>query len=119
MISFWFTKGGGCVDEQDAVSDVYERYLGRVRFLSLDVRDDRGSVRDLIRERGWRMPVGFDRDGAVAGIYRVGGCPTFAYVFPGGTLQSASAGELSVGGLSDRIRQLLRLTRDAEAGGRG
>ena len=67
VISFWFTKGGGCVDQQDAVSDVYERYRGRVGFLSLDVRDDRGSVRDLIRERGWQMPVGFDRDGAVAG----------------------------------------------------
>ena len=41
------------------------------------------------------MPVGYDRDGAVAGLYRVGGCPTFAYAYPGGTLQSASIGELS------------------------
>ena len=41
------------------------------------------------------MPVGFDRDGAVAGLYRVGGCPTFAYVYPGGTLQSASIGDLT------------------------
>ena len=30
------------------------------------------------------MPVGYDRDGAVASLYRVGGCPTFAYVYPGG-----------------------------------
>ena len=43
------------------------------------------------------MPVGYDRDGAVAGLYRVGGCPTFAYVYPGGTLQSASIGELTAG----------------------
>ena len=41
------------------------------------------------------MPVGYDRDGAVAGLYRVGGCPTFAYVYPGGTLESASIGELT------------------------
>ena len=41
------------------------------------------------------MPVGYDRDGAVASLYRVGGCPTFAYVYPGGTLQSASIGELT------------------------
>ena len=88
-------KATDCVDQQDVVSGVYERYRGRVGFLSLDVRDDRDTVRDLVRERGWKMPVGFDRDGAVAGLYRVGGCPTFAYVYPGGTLQSASIGDLT------------------------
>ena len=41
------------------------------------------------------MPVGYDRDGAVASLYQVGGCPTFAYVYPGGTLQSASIGDLT------------------------
>ena len=118
VISFWFTKGGGCVDQQDAVSDVYARYLGRVRFLSLDVRDDRGSVRDLVRERGWQMPVGFDRDGAVAALYRVGGCPTFAYVYPGGTLQSASIGDLTSAQLGARVEDLLRATAAAQGGRR-
>jgi hypothetical protein len=118
VISFWFSKGDGCVDQQDVVSDVYERYRGQVRFLSLDIRDDRGSVRDLIRERGWKMPVGFDRDGAVAGLYRVGGCPTFAYVYPGGTLESAGIGELSEAQLGSRVEGLLRATKRAEGGGR-
>ena len=117
VISFWFTKGDGCVDQQDVVSDVYARYRGRVEFLSLDVRDDRGSVRELIRERGWRMPVGFDRDGAVASLYRVGGCPTFAYVYPGGTLQDAGIGELSAAELGARVERLLRATEAAEGGG--
>jgi len=118
VISFWFTKGDDCVEQQDVVSEVYERYGGRVGFLSLDVRDDRGSVRDLIRERDWKMPVGFDRDGAVAGLYRLGGCPTFAYVYPGGTLQSAGIGVLTVAQLSSRVEALLRATERAEGGGR-
>jgi hypothetical protein len=116
VISFWFSKGGNCVEQQDAVSRVYARYRGRVRFLSLDIRDERETVRKLIRERGWKMPVGYDRDGAVAGLYRVGGCPTFAYVYPGGTLQSASIGKLTVAGLSAKVDELLRATRAAEAG---
>ena len=95
VISFWFTKGGDCADQQDVVDAVYRRYRGRVNFLSLDVRDDRDTVRELIRQHGWKMPVGYDRDGAVASLYKVGGCPTFAYVYPGGTLQSASIGELT------------------------
>lgn len=115
LISFWFSKGGDCVDQQDVVSRVYGRYRGRVSFLSLDVRDERGTVRDLARRRGWKMPVGYDRDGAVAGLYRVGGCPTFAYVYPGGVLQDASIGELDEAQLGRRVERLLRATRAAEA----
>jgi hypothetical protein len=119
VISFWFTQGGGCVAQQDVVSEVFERYRGRVGFLSVDVRDDRETVRDLVRERHWRMPVGFDRDGAVAALYRVGGCPTFAYVYPGGTLQSAGIGDLTAGQLGARVGALLRATRAVESRGRG
>jgi hypothetical protein len=61
------------------------------------------------------MPVGYDRDGAGASLYRVGGCPTFAYVYPGGTLESASIGNLDARGLSERIERLLKATRRAEA----
>ena len=85
-------------------------------FLSLNVRDDRDTVRDLIHERHWQMPVGYDRDGAVASLYRVGGCPTFAYVYPGGTLQSASVGILSSQQLGARLDSLLRATAAAERG---
>jgi hypothetical protein len=114
VISFWFSKGGDCVDQQDVVNRVFSRYRGRVSFLSLDIRDDRDTVRELIRQRGWAMPVGYDRDGAVASLYRVGGCPTFAYAYPGGTLQSAGIGNLSGGELSDRVERLLRASRAAE-----
>lgn len=115
VISFWFSKGGDCADQQDVVSQVYSRYRGRVSFLSLDIRDDRDTVRDLIRRRRWTMPVGYDRDGAVAGLYRIGGCPTFAYAYPGGTLESASAGNLDARGLGERIERLLRATQRAES----
>lgn len=116
VISFWFSKGSGCVDQQDVVERVYRRYRGRVGFLSLDIRDDRDRLRELIGERDWTMPVGYDRDGAVAGLYGVGGCPTFAYVFPGGTLQSASIGDLTVTELNDRVDRLLAATAKAEGG---
>lgn len=117
VLSFWFSRGGGtCVRQQDAVSRAYERYRGRVSFLSLDVRDDRDTVRELIRTHRWRMPVGYDRDGAVAALYRVGLCPTFAYAYPGGTLQDASIGELTAAQLDSHIRSLLRATRAAESG---
>jgi thiol-disulfide isomerase/thioredoxin len=116
VLSFWFTKGGDCAAQQDVVDAVSRRYRGRVNFLSVDIRDDRDTLRELVRQHGWRMPVGYDRDGAVASLYRVGGCPTFAYAFPGGTLQSASSGELDAAQLRRRVDDLLAATRVAEAG---
>jgi hypothetical protein len=115
VISFWFTKGGGCVDQQDVVQRVFQRYRGEVGFLSLDIRDDRDTLRDLVRQHGWTMPVGYDRDGAVGSLYGVGGCPTFAYVYPGGTLQSATIGDLDVAQLSHHVDRLLEATARAEA----
>lgn len=115
VISFWFTKGGdSCVEQQDVVDRIYGRYREQVNFLSLNVRDDRDTVRDLVRTRAWEMPVGYDRDGAVAGLYKVAGCPTFAYAYPGGTLESAGVGELTVGQLGARVERLLEGTRAAE-----
>jgi thiol-disulfide isomerase/thioredoxin len=116
VISFWFSPGGNCVEQQDVVDRVARRYGGRVSFLSLDIRDDRDTVRELVDRRGWEMPVGYDRDGAVASLYRIGGCPTFAYVYPGGTLQDASIGELTARQLEARTDGLLQATRVAEAG---
>ncbi|HYJ22961.1 MAG TPA: TlpA disulfide reductase family protein [Solirubrobacterales bacterium] len=117
VISFWFTKGGDCADQQDVVDAAYRRYRGRVNFLSLNVRDDRDTVRDLVRAHGWKLPVGYDRDGAVASLYKVGGCPTFAYVYPGGTLESASIGDLTEVQLVARVERLLDAGRAAEAAG--
>lgn len=117
VISFWFSRGGGtCSEQQGVVDRVYRRYRGRVNFLSLDIRDDRDTVRELIDRNDWEMPVGYDRDGAVAGLYRVGICPTFAYVYPGGAMRDASIGELTARQLEARTEDLLRATRAAEAG---
>jgi hypothetical protein len=111
VLSFWFARGGNCEDQQDVVSEVSRRYRGRVQFLSIDIRDSRDSVRDLVRERDWRMPVGYDHDGAVASLYRVGGCPTLVYTYPGGILESASIGELGPSQLADKVDALLAATR--------
>jgi hypothetical protein len=115
LLSFWFTRGGNnCENQQDVVSEISRRYRGRVNFLSIDVRDSRNSVRDLIRERRWRMPVGYDHDGALASLYRVGGCPTFVYAYPGGILESVSIGVLDPAELSAKVDGLLAATRRKE-----
>lgn len=117
VLSFWFTRGADCLPTQDAVDSVARRYRRRVNFLSIDVRDDPVEVRRIVEERGWRVPVGYDRDGAVSDLYRVGGCPTLAFAYPGGILAFASAGaaQLLEARIAGDVRRLLRLSR-ARAG---
>jgi hypothetical protein len=118
VISFWFLKGASCLTTQNVVDRVARRFRGRVNFLSIDVRDDRTEVRRTVAQHGWRIPVGWDRDGAVSDLYRVGGCPTVAFVYPGGIFASARAtvDALTRAKLTADVRGLLAASqRRAEA----
>ena len=58
--------------------------------------------------------MGLDRDGALSNLYRVGGCPTFVYAYPGGISQSTSIGELSIGELSTNVDKLIAASDSRE-----
>jgi thiol-disulfide isomerase/thioredoxin len=120
VVSFWFTRGGDCLPTQDVIDEAARRYGDRVNFLSINVRDDRDEVRRIIEERGWKLPVGHDADGAVSSLYRVGVCPTVAFAYPGGILAGAAIGasELDPQELADRIDELMRESRARERAAR-
>jgi len=108
VISFWFTRGAArCVDVQDAFDRVAAKYGNRVGMLSINVLDDRERVEEIVAEREWEVTVGHDRDGAVANLFRVGGCPTFLFVAPGGKLVRAEAGETDFRRLDAQVRSFL------------
>jgi hypothetical protein len=111
VLSFWFTRGGNCEAQEDVFETAYRRFSKGVNFLAVNVRDSRDTVRKLIAERGWTHPVGLDSDGALSNLYRIGGCPTFLYVYPGGILQGTSIGELDAAGLDGRIEKLITASR--------
>jgi thiol-disulfide isomerase/thioredoxin len=118
VLSFWFTRGANCLPTQDVVDRVASRYRGRVNFLSIDVRDDPTDVHNIVAQRGWRIPVGYDRDGAVSDLYRVGACPTIAFAYPGGILAFAKIGEVSEPRLVGEVQRLMRESRNRAAQGR-
>jgi thiol-disulfide isomerase/thioredoxin len=114
VLSFWFTRGGSCPDEEDVFERAYRRYKDEVNFLAIDIRDSAGKVQDLIREHHWTHPIGLDRDGALSNLYRVGGCPTFIYAYPGGIAQSTSIGELDDQEFFSKIENLQQLSEQRE-----
>lgn len=119
-ISFWFTRGGDCLPTQDLFDELAGRYGDRVGFLSVNIRDERDEVREIVGERGWEVPVGYDADGAVANLYRVGVCPTIAFAYPGGILAGAAVGaeELDEASLRSRLERLLRESHRRESASR-
>jgi len=117
VISFWFTRRASeCIAQQDVFDRVAARFRGRVGMVSINVRDDRDRVRELIAEHGWRVAVGYDRDGAVSNIYRVGGCPTFLFVSPDGVLKRAEIGRTTAARLGSQVLSLLDGATEAEEG---
>jgi len=111
VLSFWFTRGGDCEDQEDVFERAYRRYSDRVNFLAIDVRDDESEVRKLIDQHHWTHPIGLDRDGALSNLYRVGGCPTFVYAFPGGTVDATSIGELDDQKFFAKVDQLISASK--------
>jgi hypothetical protein len=114
-LSFWFTRGGDCEDQEDVFERAYRRYKGRVNFLAVDVRDDTSEVQDLIRSHHWTHPVGLDRDGALSNLYRVGGCPTFVYAYPGGILHATSIGRLDDQQFEAKLDDLIAASKQRAA----
>lgn len=112
VLSFWFSTPAECPPTQDAIDAAADRYRGRVNFVSIAVRGDRDELRQIVEDRGWSIPVGWDRDGAVSNLYRVGVCPTVAFVLPGGVLHEARIGSDALEG--DRLDATIdRLLADA------
>jgi hypothetical protein len=111
VLSFWFTRGGDCEDQEDVFERAYRRYSPMVNFLAIDVRDSDSEVKKLIAEHHWTHPVGLDRDGALSNLYRVGGCPTFVYAYPGGILQATSIGQLDDADFDAKVQRLITASR--------
>jgi thiol-disulfide isomerase/thioredoxin len=115
VLSFWFTRGGDCENQEDVFERAYLKYKGRVNFLSVDVRDSDSEVRKLIADHRWTHPVGLDRDGALSNLYRVGGCPTFVYAYPGGIFQATSIGKLDDQEFFDKVDRLISASKQRAA----
>lgn len=107
VLTFVFDRGADCLPQVDR-SERLRRSLPGVQFASVFFsRQDRATVRRIVTGRGWRQPVGVDSDGAVANLYRVGGCPTTIFAATGGKVVGTALGNLTEGQLRARVKRLM------------
>jgi hypothetical protein len=82
-----FIDAGSCpavLSDMQALSSSFPQ----VRFAAVALKASSDSVARLVRSRGLAFPVGLDRDGVLAGLYKLSTCPQLTFVYPGGVVQS-------------------------------
>jgi AhpC/TSA family protein len=105
VLTFFVESSGRCDDQVDVVDRVRERFPD-VRFAAVAIKGDRERLRNTIRDHGWALPVGYDRDGAVANAYGVAVCPTIVLARQGGKVARTLLGSQDEQELATAIREL-------------
>ncbi len=106
-----FVDGGMCpavLSDMQALA----RSFPEVRFAAVAIAGNRAALRRLVHARGLTLPVGFDKDGALASLYKVFSCPQVNFAYPGGVVQStALLQKPSLASLRARVGELVAASR--------
>ena len=78
-----FVDGGSCPEVLSDMQHLAASYP-QVGFAAVAIKGGTSGVRKLIHERGLTFPVGLDRDGALAALYKVASCPQLTFARRGG-----------------------------------
>src|SRR6185503_19449858 len=109
-LAFFATRGAACEGQLDLLQSVRKDFP-RIAMAGVAIRGDRGDLRADIRRHGWRFPVGYDRDGALANLYGVAVCPQITLADRGGRVVKTLIGKQSAVTLR---RELLALSRRSQ-----
>jgi len=67
---------------------------------------ERDEEAQLVRRRGWKLPVGLDPDGAVTNLYGDGGCHTTVFSDKDGKVRESTLGNLTEAQLTEKVRRI-------------
>jgi hypothetical protein len=106
-----FIDAGSCPQVLGDMQALAPSFPG-VHFAAVAIKGDRAQLRTLVRTMHLSFPVGIDRDGALAGLYKLVSCPQLSFAYPGGVVQSRAL-ELRPPRalLAARVRQLVAAAR--------
>lgn len=82
-----FVDAGSCPQVLASLQSLAPSFPG-VRFAAVAIKGERNRIRALVRALHLSLPVGIDRDGALAGLYKLVSCPQVSFAYPGGVVQS-------------------------------
>ena len=97
------SRGADCLGAWDRLKPLARRHRG-LQVALVAIGGDLDALRASGRERGWSFPVGWDRDGILAGVYGVAACPYVTVARWRGEVQGTLVGASAAsGGELDRL----------------
>lgn len=108
VVNFWASWCATCYEEQPGINEAVNRFAARgVRFVGIDMRDDRAAAAAFVAQFDVRYPSVFDPANEVGLRYGITAPPSWLFVDRRGTVFRRVAGGLHQGDLFVTIDQLL------------
>lgn len=110
VLAFFVTNSAQCEREVDTMQGLARRPgLRRAQFAAVAVSASHSAAAKALRAHHWTIPVAYDADGAVGGLYGVAACPLLELVDRGGAVFQRLIGEhwVAPGAVAPRVRALL------------
>lgn len=82
-----FVQAGSCpavLDDLQALAPSFPN----VSIAAVAIKGERAGLRRLVASHSLSLPIGIDRDGVLAQLYKVSSCPQLTFAYPGGVVQS-------------------------------
>ena len=105
VLAFTAARSKTCDRQIDVLQRARSEYRD-VQFAAVSIRGNRDDLRELIRDRGWTLPVAYDHDGGIANAYAVAICPTVTFAYKGGKVQGTSLTLIEGAALRKRIEAI-------------
>ncbi|MBA2349510.1 MAG: redoxin domain-containing protein, partial [Solirubrobacterales bacterium] len=105
VLALFAPRSQECTEQLDQLDDAARRHP-EVAFAAVSIRGKLDDVRDLVRDRRWSFPVGYDDDGVLANAYGVVVCPQLNFVRQGGSVQDTALGAIAPRALEAKIDAL-------------
>lgn len=112
VLGLMATRVAGCVASFDGLQALPGRHPG-LQVALVSIRGDLDDLREVVAARRWSFPVGWDRDGALAGLYGVVTCPYVVALRRGGRVGATLLGSFSPADLERQAERVVAASRAA------
>ena len=96
ILNFWATWCPPCRAEMPSMETLYQRLKSQgLEILAVDLREDKATVQQFIRNNRFTFPVPLDEDGKVGSRYGISAIPTSFIINREGKIVSKIVGSIS------------------------
>jgi thiol-disulfide isomerase/thioredoxin len=118
VVNIWASWCGPCVTEAPHLAQAARDYEGRIRFIGVDIQDQRSTARSFVRRFGWPYPSVFDPTGAIRDDLGLIGQPNTVLYDRTGAQVYVATGAITLDVLRPELDKLVAET-SSPAGGYG